>query len=142
MSRDICLLIEDQMRTTIAGNINITNRAVFFANGSNPAILASSVVEATYHPLHYRMSLVKYYYFEMCEINSDSVDSFKSTVIENLMDIRTIPPLDLGRLWMRLPRMIDINDFYDNVFSIMLDIVNDAEWWESMAGRLTCSKQK
>lgn len=142
MSRDLRLLIEDQLRTTIMGNVNITHRTVFFSNGCNPATLERSVVEATHHPMHYRMSLVKYYYFEMCEINSEDVDSFKSAVIENLLEIRSIPPLDLGRLWMRLPRMIDINDFYDNIYSIMLDVVNDAEWWEAMAGRLTCSNQK
>lgn len=142
MSDIIRRILEDLLRIEITRAVGITNRSFGICNGSKQVTEWEHTVNCIHHPKFYRLALIKYFYFEIRELNPQLADTLANQVQLDLSEVRKIPPLELTRILIKCPPPINIHIFYEHVYITLLEIIEDMEYWQDMEKRLTCSSNK
>ena len=136
------LMIEDTLRVEITRNIGITNRAVGICAGSNPVTEWEHIVDCIHNPLMYRLSLIKFFYFELRTQDPQFCEAEADTVQNHLDDLQKIRPLDLTRVLFRVTPKVSADFFYENIYANLLEILLDKTWWHAMEKRIKCTNDK
>ena len=135
-------VLEDLLRVEINRAIGISHRSVGFLAGSKPMTEWEHIVTCIHRPLIYRLSLIKYFFFEMRELNPQLAEVLADQVQRELSEVKKVPPLELTRILIKCPPQINIQLFWESVFTSLLEIIEDMEYWHSMEKRLTCLNDK
>ncbi len=139
----IRLVIEDMLRTDIVRDIGITHRSIGVSNGSKAITDWKQATVYQYHPRQYRLAMIKHFFFELRLIDSNAITAYIDDIQKELSDVRTIPPLDVTRgLYRVTTRNINAVKYWDNVFNVLLTIVEDKDWWQSLEDRVKCTNDK
>lgn len=135
-------ILEDCLRANIAQAINISTRVVVISVGSGAPERQPPLVGCDWQPEHYRLSLIRHFYFELALIEPDRKNYFADIVLQDLENIRAIPMLDLAHVLFRLHSNLSLDDYWDNVFKTILKIINDDKWWATLEELVACTNRK
>ena len=135
-------ILEDCLRANIVRAINISTRVALFSVGSGSPTQSSTAVCYDWRPEYYRLSLIRHFYFELVLIEPDRKNYFTDIVGQDLENIRSIPILDLAHVLFRLHSNLNLNDYWDNVFKVILKIIKDDKWWTALEESITCTNRK
>ena len=136
-------ILEDCLRANIVRAINISTRVALLSVGSGSPTQSSTAVCYDWRPEYYRLSLIRHFYFELVLIEPDRKNYFTAIVGQDLENIRSIPMLDLAHMrYGLLYANLNVNDYWDNVFKVILKIIKDDKWWTALEESITCTNRK
>ena len=135
-------ILEDCLRANIVRAINISTRVALFSVGSGSPTQSSTAVCYDWRPEYYRLSLIRHFYFELVLIEPDRKNYFTDIVGQDLENIRSIPILDLAHVLFRRHSNLNLNDYWDNVFKVILKIIKDDKWWTALEESIACTNRK